>query len=164
MITKRTASRSAVTLGLILAASVGLAFAYGWGGHARDGSLPLLARAAGVSRSTIASTFHGNTTLQNDFSALHSMHQTAISCLVSSAVTSSGGCTSAISAYATAQAKMTTDKMTAWQTVFAGAPNLSNATTVLGELQSLQAQEKNLREQRHQILKAILGPSAEPTP
>ncbi len=162
---KRRVSRVATTIGVVLAATCGLALAsHGWHGHGGggrggDGQLFLLARAAGVSKSTLASTFHGNTTLQGDFSALRTAHQAVISCLVSSAVTS-GGCSSAITAYETAQTKLTADKMTAWQGVFAAASNLGNASSVLTQLQALKTQEHALQQQKHQILKGIFGAQA----
>lgn len=166
MSVKRKVSRVATAIGVVLAATCGLALAsHGWHGHGGggrggDGQLFLLARAAGVSKSTLASTFHGNTTLQGDFSALRTAHQGVISCLVSSAVTS-GGCASAITAYETAQTKLTADKMAAWQGVFA-APglNLANASSVLTQLQALKTQEHALQQQKHQILKGIFGAQA----
>ncbi len=157
---KRKVSRMAATIGVVLAATCGLALAQGWHGHGGggrggDGQLFLLARAAGVSKSTLASAFHGNTTLHNDFSTLRSAHQAVISCLVSAPSTST--CGSAITAYETAQTQLTKDKLAAWQGVFAAAPNLSNASTVLGQLQALKTQEHALQEQKHQILKGIFG-------
>ena len=94
MSVKRKVSRVATAIGVVLAATCGLALAsHGWHGHGGggrggDGQLFLLARAAGVSKSTLASAFHGNTTLHQDFSTLRTAHQGVISCLVSSAVTS----------------------------------------------------------------------------
>ena len=121
---KRKVSRMAATIGVVLAATCGLALAQGWHGHGGggrggDGQLFLLARAAGVSKSTLASAFHGNTTLHNDFSTLRSAHQAVISCLVSAPSTST--CGSAITAYETAQTQLTKDKLAAWQGVFAAA-------------------------------------------
>ncbi len=167
MSVKRKVSRVATAIGVVLAATCGLALAsHGWHGHGGgrrggDGQLFLLARAAGVSKSTLASTFHGNTTLQGDFSALRTAHQAVISCFVSSSVTpANGGCASAITAYETAQTKLTADKMTAWQGVFAAASNLGNASSVLTQLQALKTQEHALQEQKHQILKGIFGAQA----
>jgi hypothetical protein len=158
MVTRRLASRSAALLSLVLASAVGLAFAQGWRGkgHGGDGNLWLLARAGGVSQATLASSFHGNSTLQGDFTSLKSARQTLISCLT----TTPGSCSSQINGYAKAQSQLTTDKMNAWATVFAGAPNLSNASTLVGQLQQLQSQEQNLRQQRHQILKGVFGGSS----
>ncbi|MGA7760171.1 MAG: hypothetical protein WCA59_00400, partial [Candidatus Binataceae bacterium] len=73
----------------------------------------------------------------------------------------------AITAYETAQTKLTADKMTAWQGVFAAASNLGNASSVLTQLQALKTQEHALQQQKHQILKGIFGaqsPDASTTP
>jgi hypothetical protein len=162
MFGKQKASWVAAATGVVLAATCGLALAsHGWHGHGDggrggDGPLFLLARAAGVSKTTLASTFHGNTTLHSDFSTLRTDRQAMITCLVSSAVTS-GGCTTAISNFEGAQAQLTKDKLAAWQGVFAAAPNLGNASTVLAQLQALKTQEHALQEQKHQILKGIFG-------
>jgi hypothetical protein len=160
MIGKRKASRVATAIGVVLAATCGLALAQGWPGHGGRGGdrqLFLLARAAGVSKSTLASTFHGNTTLHNDFSTLRNDRQALINCLASTNVTSTGGCTTAIGNFEAAQAQLTKDKLAAWQGVFAAAPNLGNASTVLTQLQALKTQEHALQEQKHQILKGIFG-------
>ena len=160
---KLKVSRVAAAIGVVLAATCGLALAsHGWHGHGGggrggDGPLFLLARAAGVSKTTLASTFHGNTTLHSDFSTLRTDRQAMISCLVSSNMTSQGGCTTAISNFEGAQAQLTKDKLAAWQGVFAAAPNLGNASTVLAQLQALKTQEHALQEQMHQILKGIFG-------
>lgn len=167
MSVKRKVSRVATAIGVVLAATCGLALAsHGWHGHGGggrggDGQLFLLARAAGVSKSTLASAFHGNTTLHQDFSTLRTAHQGVISCLVSSAVTS-GGCATAIATYEGAQAQLTKDKLAAWQGVFAAASptNLANASSVLAQLQALKTQEHALQQQKHQILKGIFGAQA----
>jgi hypothetical protein len=160
---KLKVSRVATAIGVVLAATCGLALAsHGWHGHGGggrggDGQLFLLARAAGVSKSTLASAFHGNTTLHQDFSTLRSDRQAVISCLLSTP----SNCTTPISNYEGAQTKLTADKMAAWQGVFA-APglNLANASSVLTQLQALKTQEHALQQQKHQILKGIFGAQA----
>ncbi|HXW85596.1 MAG TPA: hypothetical protein VEJ86_14415 [Candidatus Binataceae bacterium] len=148
--------RAAVLGGAIVLGTGSLALAHGFGGHGHHGhddGLGLLARAAGVSGSSIGSTFHNNATLQKDFAAVKSAHTALVSCLV----TTPSSCTSDITALATAQAQLTTDKMTAWQGLFTSAPNLSNANTVLGELNNLKSQEKALHQQKWQILQGVFG-------
>ena len=145
--------------GALVLATGSLALAHGgFSGHrGHHMQLGLLARAAGVSRSDIGSAFHGNQTLESDFAAVKSAHTALINCLVSPMVQSSGGCGGDISALANAQAKLSTDRLTAWEGLFAKAPNLSNANTVLGELNNLKTQEQALHQQKHQILSSVFG-------
>jgi hypothetical protein len=134
----------------VLAVTSGAAFAHGPGGRGGDGELFLLAKAAGVSHQTIASAFKSDTALKTDHTNVKNARKALVTCLVSGA-----SCSTQISAYTGALEALEQEKMNVWQGIFKGAPNLSNASTVLGQLEQLHAQ-------RQAIFKEIFGsdPSA----
>ena len=108
---KRKVSRVATAIGVVLAATCGLALAsHGWHGHGGggrggDGQLFLLASVAGVSKSTLASAFHGNThSAQTDFSTLRTAHQAADQ---PASFPAPGTCDDPISLYEAAQQALT---------------------------------------------------------
>ncbi|GEM_PF-1568616 len=137
----------------ILAAASGLVLAQGFGHPGGGGhGMWLLARAAGLNHSQIASAFANDANLATDRANLKSAHDAMMSCLVSNTVTSSG-CSSQISAFSNALQAMTQERMTVWQNLFRTAPNLSQASTVYSQLQQL-------RSQKRQILQSVLGSSA----
>jgi hypothetical protein len=149
MIGKRTSSRVAVAVGAILAATCGLALAQGFHGHGGgpggDGQLFLLAKVAGVDHAKIHAAFKADTNLKTDFSAVRTAHQALITCLASG-----GTCDTQISAFATAQQTLATEKYTVWEGLFKGAPNTSKATALLGQLEQL-------KQQRHAIFQQAFG-------
>jgi len=65
----------------------------------------------------------------------------------------SGNCDSQISAFASAQQALTTEKYKVWEGVFKGAPNAGKATTLLGQMQQL-------KQQRHAIFQQAFGSQA----
>jgi hypothetical protein len=135
---------------IAVAAMHGAASAHGMGGHrgGGDGNLWLLAHAAGLSRSQIATAFKNDSTLKTDRSNLQSARDALTTCLVSGS-----SCASQISAYASAQQALAQEAMTVWGTLFQGAPNAKQAATVLNQLRQLQAQRK-------QIFQQVFGSSA----
>jgi hypothetical protein len=127
-----------------LSAIDGRAFAHGGPGHrgGGGGSLALLARAAGLSRSQIVSAFKNDSNLQTDRSNLSSARDAVNGCLVSGQ-----SCTSQISAYTSALQALTQERMTVWAKLFQGAPNPQQAASVLSQLQQLRAEQKQIFEQ-----------------
>src|SRR5271167_3152524 len=110
---KRKASRVAAAVGVVLAATCGLALAQGWGGHGGggrggDGHLFMLAKVAGVDHSTMHAAFKGDANLKTDFANVKTTHQALIACLASG----TGSCGNAITAFASAQQALTTEKYT----------------------------------------------------
>jgi hypothetical protein len=152
MIEKRKASRVAAVIGVVLAASCGLALAQGWHGHGGgpggDGPLFMLAKVAGVDHSKIHTAFMSDANLKSDFGTVKSTHQALVACLASGA-----DCTTQISNFANAQQALTTEKYTVWEGLFKGNPNASKATALLGQLQQLQ-------QQRHAIFQQAFGTQA----
>jgi len=151
----RTASLIAGVLVVATAAIYGQALArgpkgHGGGGH--DGQLWLLARAAGLTRTQITTAFQNDTNLKSDFSNVRSTLQAVQSCLLSTPNT----CSSQITAYGSALQTASQERMTTWANLFASAPNLTQASTVQGQLQQLRAQRK-------QIFQQIFGSSASST-
>ncbi len=122
----------------------GAASAHGRGRHrgGGDGDLWLLAHAAGLSRSQIATAFKNDSTLKTDRSNLRSVREALTTCLVSGS-----SCASQISAYASAHQALAQEEMTVWGTLFQGAPNAKQAATVLNQLRQLQAQRKQIFQQ-----------------
>lgn len=120
----------------------GPVFARGGGGGHRGGGdrdLWLLARAAGLSKSQIITAFKNDSNLKTDRSNLRSAHDALTTCLVSAS-----SCTSQISAYANAEQALTQEKMTVWGNLFQGAPNSKQAAAVLGQLQQMREQRKQM--------------------
>jgi hypothetical protein len=153
MIGKCKASRVAAAIGVVLAATCGLALAQGWHGHGGggpggDGPLFMLAKVAGVDHSAIHTAFMGDANLKTDFANVKTAHQALIACVVSGGV-----CDNQISAFASAQQALTTEKYKVWEGLFKGAPNGGKATTLLGQMQQLE-------QQRHAIFQQAFGTQA----
>jgi hypothetical protein len=121
-----------------LAHSVG-----GPGGGHRE--MWLLARAAGLNHSQIASAFENDLNLKTDRDNLKTAHETMTSCLVSGK-----DCTSQISSFSNAVQAMAQERMTVWQSLFKTAPNPAQAASVYSQLQQLHSAKK-------QILQSVLG-------
>jgi hypothetical protein len=160
MVGKRKASWVAAATGVVLATTCGLALAQGWhrhgGGPGGDGKLFMLAKVAGVDHSQMHTAFKGDSALKPDFESVKSTHQALVACLVSG----TGSCDSQITAFASAQQALTTEKYKVWEGLFKGAPNAGKATTLLGQMQQLQ-------QQRHAMFQAAFGgtsPDASSTP
>jgi hypothetical protein len=130
---------------LMLAATSVLAMAHGFGRGEGGHDMWLLARAAGLSRSQIATAFKNDTSLKNDRTQLKAAHEAMMSCLVTGK-----DCTSQISSFSNAVQAMTQERMTVWQGLFKGASNPSQATSVYSQLQQLHSQKK-------QILQSVVG-------
>ena len=144
MIGKRTIAVAAGAV-LMLTAISALALGHGFGGPGGgDHSMRLLARAAGLTHSQIASAFQNDANLKTDRANLKSAHDAMMSCLLA------GNCTTQISSYASDLQTMAQERMTVWQTLFKSAPNLSQAASVYSQLQQLHAQKK-------QILQGVFG-------
>jgi hypothetical protein len=144
MVGKRKTSRVVAAIGVVLAATCGLALAQGWHGHGGagpggDGHLFMLAKVAGVDHSKMHSAFMGDAKLKTDFANVRSTHQALIACLASG-----GTCDSQISAFAGAQQALTVEKYTVWEGLFKGAPNTAKATAMLGQMQKLDQQRHAL--------------------
>jgi hypothetical protein len=155
MVGKRKASWVAAATGAVLAATCGLALAQGWHGHGGrgDGKLFVLAKVAGVDHSQMHTAFKGDTALKPDFESVKSTHQALVSCLVSG----SGSCDSQIAAFANAQQALTTEKYKVWEGLFKGAPNVSKATAMLGQMQQLE-------QQKHAMFQQAFGSGASESP
>lgn len=150
---KRKVSRVAAAVGVVLAATCGLALAQGWhgrggGGPGGDGHLFMIAKVAGVDHSKMHTAFKGDANLKTDFANVRTTHQALIACLASG-----GTCDSQISAFAAAQQALTVEKYTVWEGLFKGAPNTSKATALLGQMQQLE-------QQRHAMFQQAFGPQA----
>lgn len=143
---------------LMLAATSALVLARGFGGPGGGGhEMWLLARAAGLNHSQIATAFANDTNLPTDRANLKSAHDAMMSCLFSSTV-SSTGCSTQIASFSSASQTMAQERMTVWQNLLKTAPNLSQAASVYSQLQ-------NLRSQKKQILQSVLGsPTSEAGP
>ncbi len=144
MIGKRAIAAAGVSV-LMLAATSGLALAHGFGGPGGGRSMWLLARAAGLNHSQIASAFQNDATLKTDRTKLKTAHDAMMSCLVSGKA-----CTSEISAYSSALQALAQERMTVWPNLFKSAPDLSKASSVYSQLQQLQSQKK-------QIIQSVVG-------
>lgn len=150
MTRKRLVSWSAAAVGLLLAATCGVAAAHGMGGPGCRGGegMFLLAHAAGLSRTQVHAAFHNNTSLKTDFSNLRATREAMTTCIAGG-----GSCSDQISAFANAKQRLITDKMGVWQQLFQSPnANTKQATEVLGQL-------RNLRDQRHQIFEHIFASS-----
>ncbi|HVA84278.1 MAG TPA: hypothetical protein VNF28_05215 [Candidatus Binataceae bacterium] len=153
MVGKRKASRIAAAVGVVLAATCGLALAHGWDGHGGggpggDGHLFMLAKVAGVDHSTMHTAFMGDTNLKTDFANVKSTDQALMTCLASG-----GTCDTQISAFASAQQALTMEKYKVWEGLFKSAPNTSKSTALLGQMQQLA-------QQRHAIFQQAFGTQA----
>jgi hypothetical protein len=145
MIRKRAIAVAAGSFLMLVAAS-GLALAHGFGGRGGGGhDMWLLARAAGVNHSQIASAFANDATLKTDRTNLKSAHEAMMSCLVSGK-----DCTSQISSFSNAVRAMAQERMTVWQNLFKTAPSPSQAASIYSQLQQLKSQKQ-------QILESVLG-------
>jgi len=131
---------------LMLAATSGLALARGFGGPGGgDHDMWLLARAAGLNRSQIASAFENDANLKTDRANLKTIHEAMMSCLVSGK-----DCTSQISSFSNALQTMAQERMTVWQNLFKTAPNQPQASKVYSQLNQLHSEKK-------QIIQSVLG-------
>ena len=153
MIGKRKASQVAAAIGVVLAATCGLALAQGWGGHGGggpggDGHLFMLAKAAGVDHATMHTAFKGDANLKTEFANVKSTHRALTTCLASG-----GACDSQISAFATAQHDLTVEKYKVWEGLFKDAPNKSKSVALLNQMQQLE-------QQRHALFRQTFGPQA----
>src|SRR5689334_13326657 len=87
---------------LIVAITSGLVLAHGFGGPGEGGhEFWLLARAAGLNHSQIATAFTNDANLATDRANLKSAQDTMVSCMLSSNV-SGAGCTSQIVSFSNA--------------------------------------------------------------
>ena len=159
MIGKRKVSRVAAAVGVVMAATCGLALAQGFGGHGGggpggDGHLFVLAKVAGVDHSKMHTAFKGDANLKTDFANVKTTHQALMTCLASG-----GACDSQITAFANAQHDLTVEKYTVWEGLFKDAPNKSKSAALLGQMQRLE-------QQRHAIFQQAFGnsPAGSDTP
>ena len=126
---------------LSVAVASGLAMAQGHRGGGNRGIF-MLAKAAGISRSTIAAAFMSSN-LKADHANLRIAKQNLAACLVTA-----GGCTNGqVAAYVLAAQTLAQDQANLWQSLFATAPNLPNAAAFLAATQALQAQRKSTFQQ-----------------
>jgi hypothetical protein len=144
---KRKVSRVAAAVGVVLAATCGLALAQGWGGHGGggrggDGHLFMLAKVAGVDHSTMHTAFKGDANLKTDFANVKTTHQALMTCLASGGV-----CDSQISAFASAQQALTAEKYTVWEGLFKNAPNKTKSAALLSQMQQLEQQKHAMFQQ-----------------
>jgi hypothetical protein len=145
---KLKVSRMAAAVGVVLAATCGLALAQGFGGHGGggpggDGHLFMLAKVAGVDHSKMHTAFMGDANLKTDFANVKTTHQALMTCLASG----TGACDSQITAFASAQQALTTEKYKVWEGLFKGAPNASKATALLSQMQQLEQQRDAIFQQ-----------------
>jgi hypothetical protein len=150
---KRRIARVAAVIGFVLAGTCGLASAQGWGGHGGgerggDRHLFMLAKVAGVDHQTMHTAFKGDANLKADIASVKSTHQALITCLASG-----GACDSQISAFASAQQALTTEKYKVWEGLFKNAPSTSKSAALLGQMQQLE-------QQRHALLEQAFGSQA----
>ncbi len=152
MITKKVAAIAAAAVIAVGVGAYGMASAYGsshghWHGHGHGGGFFLLAHAAGISGSDIRTAFQNDATkLQNDRTTVKNDRQNLINCLLSTS-TPAPSCSSYVNKYLTDKQTAESDKLAIWQTLFASAPNKANAANVLGELQQLRAERKQILQQ-----------------
>jgi hypothetical protein len=145
MIGKRTIAAVAGSV-MMLAATSGLVLARGFGGPGGGGrDMWLLARAAGLNHSQVASAFQNDANLKTDRTNLKTAHEAMMSCLVSGK-----DCSSQISAFSSALQTLAQERMTVWQNLFKSAPNPSQASNIYSQLQQLHSQKK-------QIIQGVLG-------
>jgi hypothetical protein len=146
MVTKKVAAIAAAAVLAVGLGAYGMASAYGgghghWHGHGHGGGFFLLAHAAGISSSTIRSTFQGGgTQLQGYRAKVKADRQALITCLLSTPT----NCTGVVTQYLTDKQAAESYKLSVWETLFAGASptGLTNAQTLLSDLQKLQTERK----------------------
>jgi hypothetical protein len=162
---KRRISWLAAVIGLVLAGTCGLALAQGFGGpggggRRGDGHLFMLAKVAGVDHATMRAAFKGDANLHADIASVKSTHQALLTCLASG-----GTCDSQISAFASAQQALTTEKYKVWEGLFKNAPNTSKSAALLSQMQQLEQQRHALLQQAFSSQAGGDTPgSAAPTP
>ncbi len=129
-----------VSLFVVLSVVVASGVAMAQGGHRGGGDrgIFMLAKAAGISRSTIFTAFKSSN-LKADHAALLTAKQNLAACLVTG-----GSCSTQITACVTAETTLATDQANLWQGLFATAPNLPNAAKFLTAAQAFQAQRKSI--------------------
>jgi hypothetical protein len=149
MIGKRTIAVITGSI-LMITATSALVLAHGGGGGPGH-EMWLLARAAGLDHSQIASAFRNDTSLATDRGNLRSAHEALMSCLFSTTV-SSAGCSTQIASFSSALQTMAQERLNVWQNLLKTAPNLPQAASVYSQLQ-------NLRSQKKQILQGVFGSS-----
>jgi hypothetical protein len=149
MIGKRTIAAITGSI-LMITATSALVLARGGGGGPGH-EMWLLARAAGLDHSQIASAFRNDTSLATDRGNLKSAHEALMSCLFSTTV-SSAGCSTQIASFSSALQTMAQERLNVWQNLLKTAPNLPQAASVYSQLQ-------NLRSQKKQILQGVFGSS-----
>jgi hypothetical protein len=150
MIGKRTIAVITGSI-LMITATSALVLAHGGAGGGPGHEMWLLARAAGLDHSQIASAFRNDTSLAVDRGNLKSAHEALMSCLFSTTV-SSAGCSTQIASFSSALQTMAQERLNVWQNLLKTAPNLPQAANVYSQLQ-------NLRSQKKQILQGVFGSS-----
>jgi hypothetical protein len=139
---------------LMLAAFSAMALAHGFGGPGRGGhEMWLLARAAGLNHSQIASAFENDANLRADRDNLKTTHEAMMTCVVSGK-----DCGTQITAFSNALQAMAQERMTVWASLLKNAPNAQQAANVYSQL-------KDLRSKKQQILQNVFGsqpPEASP--
>jgi len=142
---KRAITVAAAAVVMLTAISA-LALGHGFGGPGGGGhEIWLLARAAGLNHSQIASAFENDANLKADRANLRSAHEAMMSCLVTGK-----DCSSQIASFSNALQTMAQERMTVWQNLFKTAPNSAQAANVYSQLKQLHSQKK-------QILQSVLG-------
>ena len=137
---------------LMVTGTSALVLAHGFGGPGGGGhGMWLLARAAGLDRSQIATAFSNDGSLAMDKTNLKNAHDAMMSCLFSTTV-SSAGCSTQIASFSSALQTMAQERLNVWQSLLKTAPNLPQAANVYSQLQNLHAQQK-------QILQGLVGSS-----
>ena len=131
-----------LSIALLLVAASGVAMAHGGGHRGGDRGLFVLAKAAGLTGSQIHTAFKSDANLATDRTNVKSTHQALVACLVTGA-----DCTSQGTAYLSAKSALAQETLSVWQGLFKGNPNPTNAAAVLGQLQQLQAQRKQIFQQ-----------------
>ena|SRR5208283_4751860 len=130
---------------MALAATCAPALAMGHHGHGHQGGdmqFFLLAHAAGITGAQIHAAFEAaGPTLKTDFQNLKTDKAAVDSCIIAGGTS---GCTSQITAYATAQTALTQEKLSIWQGLFAKAPNAPAAVSLKGKLDNLNAEKRAL--------------------
>ena len=129
---------------LVLAATCLPALAFGHHAHHRGGDMKfaLYAHAAGLTREQIRSAFKNDAALKTDIMNLKTARKAADACVVA------GSCNNnEVVTYASAQQALTQEKLTVWQNLFKNAPNKTAATSLKSQLDSLNAQKRQLLRQ-----------------
>jgi hypothetical protein len=136
---------------LMIAGTFGLALAHGFGGPGGPGrEMFLLARAAGLSHDQIRSKFENDPNLKADRANLKTAHEAMMACVVSGK-----DCKTEVAAFSNALQTMAQERMTVWQSLFQSAPNSAQASSLYNQLQQL-------RSQKQQLVKSVLGSNSGP--